>query len=367
MMKKGCAWGFALVSLFLLFSLPIRAAEKRPEDYLTDFSYSLPSDVSQLGEAMREGTLDEISDMGALCAFLFDTIDGELADLREVFTRILGILVLGGVAAAVKPKGKHGEIIELGSTVVFALLLYRILHANVLRVGAYLDDLTLLSNAGAPVMAILQAAGGNVSGAATAESGFAYFLILLENLCRATLLPLVNVSFGFVAVSALGDGKQSFSIVKSVKNLYGTVLGFFCMLLTASLGMQNALSSAQDSLAFRGVRYAVGNFIPFVGGTVSASLQTVAASVSLLKKSLGVGCVLAILFLVLPLFIELFLVRTLLSLSSGAADMAGATRVSRLFSEVRTVYDMMIALTLLPSILLIFIIALCVRSACALA
>ncbi|MBR6794520.1 MAG: hypothetical protein IKM52_00240, partial [Clostridia bacterium] len=75
-MKKGCAWGFALVSLFLLFSLPICAAEKSPEDYLTDFSYSLPSDVSQLGEAMREGTLDEISDMGALCAFLFDTLDG---------------------------------------------------------------------------------------------------------------------------------------------------------------------------------------------------------------------------------------------------------------------------------------------------
>ena len=139
------------------------------------------------------------------------------------------------------------------------------------------------------------------------------------------------------------------------------------MLLTASLGMQSSLSSAQDSLAFRGVRYAVGNFIPFVGGTVSASLQTVAASVSLLKKSLGVGCVLAVLFLLLPLFIELFLVRTLLSLASGAAEMTGASRVAKLFSEIRTVYDMLIALTLLPSILLIFIVTLCVRTVSAVA
>lgn len=364
-MKKGCAWLFALLSLAFLFCLPVRATEKSPEDYLFDFSYSLPSDVSGIGEALRNGKLDELSDMGAICSFLFDALDGELCNLQEVFTRILGILVLGGVAAAIKPKGKHGELIELGSTVVFALLLYRILYANVARVGAYLDDLTLLSNVSAPVMGVLQAAGGNVAGAVASESGFAYFLILLENLCRAVLLPLLNVSFGFVAVGVLSDGKQNFSIVKSVKNLYATVLGFFCMLLTASLGMQTSLSAAQDTLAFRGVRYAVGNFIPFVGGTVSASLQTVAASLSLLKKSLGVSCVLAVLFLVLPLFIELFLIRTLLSLASGAAGMAGATRVCSLFSEVRTVYDMLIALTLLPSILFIFIVTLCVRTACA--
>ncbi len=364
-MKKGFLWLLAVVSLFLLFTQPIRAAEKSPEDYLSDFSSSLPPDASAVGDAMESGKLDELSDMGALCAFLFDTLESELFGLRTVFTQILGILVLGGVAAAVKPKGKHGEVMELGSTVVFALLLYRVLYANVARVGAYLEDLTLLSNISAPVMGVLQAAGGNLSGALASEGGFAYFLILLENLCASVLLPLVNVSFGFVAVSALSDGKQTFSIVKSVRNLYGTVLGFFCMLLTASLGMQTSLSAARDTMAFRGVRYAVGNFIPFVGGTVSASLQTVAASVSLLKKSLGVGCVLAVLFLLLPLFIELFLVRTLLSLASGAAEMAGASRVSKLFGEVRTVYDMMIALTLLPSILLILIVTLCVRSACA--
>lgn len=365
MMKKGCAWLFAVVSLYLLLSLPVAAAEKSPEDYLSDFAGSLPSDVSGVGAAIRDGKLDEISDMGSLCAFLFDTLESELVSLKDVFSTVLGILVLGGISAAIKPKGRQGEVVELGSTVVFALILYRILYANIRRVGAYLDDLTLLANLSAPVMGVLQAAGGNVAGAAASESGFAYFLILLENLCRSVLLPLVNVSFGFVAVGALSDGKANFSIVKSVRNLYATVLGFFCMLLTASLGMQSSLSAAQDSMAFRGVRYAVGSFIPFVGGTVSASLQTVAASVSLLKKSLGVGCALAVLFLVLPLFIELFLLRTLLSLSSGVAEMAGASRVSKLFAEMRSVYDMMIALTLLPSILLLFIVTLCVRTACA--
>ena len=366
-MKKKYAWLFAAFSFFLLCALPVRAAEKSPEDYLTDFSESLPQGATQVGDAMRDGKLDELSDMGSLCAFLFNTLGSELSSLKDVFSSILGILVLGGVTAVMKVKGRQGEIIELGSTVAFALILYRILQQNVLRVGAYLDDLTLLANVSAPVMGVLQAAGGNTAGAIASESGFAYFLILLENMCRAVLLPLVNVSFGFVAVYALGDGKQSFSIVKSVRNLYATVLGFFCMLLTASLGMQSSLSSAQDSLAFRGVRYAVGNLIPFVGGTVSAGLQTVAASVSLLKKSLGVGCTLSLLFLLLPLFIELFLLRFLLSLAAAASEMTGAARVSRLFAEVRSVYDMMIALTLLPSVLFIFIVTLCVRSACAIA
>ena len=218
-MKKGCAFLFVSVLFSLLFSLPVHAADKTPEEYLTEFSFSLPGDASGIGEAMREGKLDELSDMGALCAFFFDSLASETVSLRDVFTEILGILVLGAVGASVKLKGKQGEMIELGSTVIFALLLYRILHGNVLRVEAYLDDLTLLSNISAPVMGVLQAAGGNLSGAVTSESAFAYFLILLQNLCRSVLFPLASVSFGFVAVGVLGQGKQNFSIVKSVRNL----------------------------------------------------------------------------------------------------------------------------------------------------
>ncbi len=369
MRKKGYTVA-AILCIFLLLCGTVRVAAatssaKEPTEYVDDFANALPPELSDVGDAIKEGKLSEISDMAFLSSFLFDSLGNGLSSLRGQFSTLLLLLLLIALSASVKPEGKSGNAVELGVIIVAATVLYRSLYTVTVRVGAYLDDLCFLANTAMPVMSVLQTAGGNITGAAVGANGMSYFLLLLENLCRSVLLPLTNVSFGFVAVDALGRELSVGGILKTVRHLYMSILGFFSTLLCASLGMQNALSTASDSLLFKGARYAVGNLIPVVGGVVSNTLQTAAASILMLKQSVGVGCAVAILLLTLPLFLELFLTRTLISLSAGVSEMMDAPRANTLFVNLRGIYDMLIAMTLLPSLIFLFLAALFARTACA--
>lgn len=372
MKRKGkAAVGICLFMVFWIvfcFRLPVSAAEERaPEAYVEDFANGLPPEAAAVGDAIRGGTLTEFSDMASLCAYLWGFAESEIVSLRETFSTLLGLLLLLSLSSVVKPTGQSGNFTEFGVTLVAAVVLYRLLYHSVLRVGAYLDDLTGIATVMAPAMSVLQVAGGNSAGMAVTEGGMAYFLMIVENLCRSVLLPLVNTSFGFVAVGALGNDLPVGGVLRTVRHLYMTILGFFSMLLCASLGMQSALSSASDNLLFKGARYAVGNLVPVVGGTLGSTLQTAAASVMVLKQTVGVGGAVAVLFVVLPLFIELLLTRTLISLSAGVTEMMGAARATSLFGDLRGVYDMMIAITVISSLVFLFMAAIFAQTACAVA
>lgn len=354
-----------LLALLLFFPLTASAAEDKGalDGYIDDFADSLPSEI---GEAIREDKLAEMTDMGHLLTYLFGEADEGMESLRGTFLTLVGLVLLLSLASLLAPPGANGALAEKGIVLLAALLLFRGLSGTAEAVSAYLDDLSGIATALTPVMCALQTAGGNTLGAALAGNAMAWFFTLLENLVAGVLHPLVEVCFGFVAVSALGDDMPVGGLFRGVRSLYLLLLGFFSTLLTASLSLQKGLASAGDSFAFKTARYALGNLLPLVGGTVSGSLGTVAASVTLLRQTVGVGAVVSILYCLLPLLLELFLLRTMLSLAKGASEMTGAVRAHRLFGDVCAIYDMLLAVVALPSLLFFFIATLFARSATAL-
>ncbi len=359
----------ALPLLLLLFPHTVRgeSADSLPEEYVQDFIEALPPEGAAVGDAIREDRLSDFADMSHLCRYLFSSVGEGMDSIRGQFLTLTGLVIFLSAATLFRPEGEGGSMAELGVTLVAALLLFRAVHATALRVGDYLGDMQDLANVMAPVMCVLQTAGGNGGVAAVLGSGLAYFFVLLENLCAAVLLPLARVCFGFAAVGAIGTDLPMGSLLRTVKHTYTVVLGLFSTLLTASLALQSSLSAAADSMRFRTVRYAVGNMIPVVGGTVSGSLQTAAASLTVLRHTVGVGGVIVLILLLVPMLIELLLTRLLMSLAAAVTEMTGAVRASRLFGDVRGIYDMMIAVTVIPSLLFLFIVTLFARTVCAMA
>lgn len=148
-------------------------------------------------------------------------------------------------------------------------------------------------------------------------------------LCTAACACALAAAFG----SALRlDG--IFSLIKSVVMWgSGILLAFF----VGVLAIQGMLGAGYDSAAMRTAQFAVDKMIPVIGGDISDSLETVLASVMLVKTATGVTGMLVVLSVclgpVLRLWAAYFAIRLAAAATSPVTDGDMTGMVER-FSQV---------------------------------
>jgi stage III sporulation protein AE len=136
-------------------------------------------------------------------------------------------------------------------------------------------------------------------------------------------------------------------------------------LLSLALSVQSALTSRADTLGMKGIKYAVGNMIPVVGGAVSGSLGTVAAGVSLLRGVCGLSGMILIALLLLPTLVWLLLLRATLRLAATAASLLSCDGEARLISEMASLHGYLAAAVSICGVTFVPALALLAHTACA--
>ncbi len=357
-----------LLLLLSLLLLPLSASAKSPEELLSSLFEGMPSlarealpedptDAAALGEAIGVRRLLES---------VLASVEGALPTLLSSMATLAGTVLLFAVLAEISASFGTATA-RVGSAALGILLMltaYDRFSGCFDHAAAFLTDLATLAEVAAPVMGGLYLAGGNTAAALAGSGGMAALSLLLQHLGGTVLLPLLRIQLGFLLVSAVGEVKTE-GMVTTIRNLYATVLGFFSVLVAASVAFGNSLGTARDSLTVRSLRFAVGQMLPMVGGTVAGQMSTIAAAVTLIRATAGIGCVGAILLTLLPVLVELLLARFALSLLASLSGLVGAPTAVRLFRGFRTLFDLCLAATAFSSMLFLFLSALLARSATA--
>lgn len=361
----------ALLLLFLLlfvFSLTavVASAEQAPEDYLTELFEGLPDAARDVlpGDPTDAAALGESVGIRHLAGAVLSALEGQAPALFRSFLSLCGITLFFALLTLIRENIGSGasRVADAALGLLLVITAYDRLLGTFTRASSYLGDLGRMAEVAAPVMGGLYLAGGNTASAMAGSGAMAALSLILEHLCASALLPLLRVMLGFLLVSAIGEVRTE-GIVGTLKSLYTTVLGFFSMLVSASLTFGNALGTASDSLALRSVRFTVGSMIPMVGGTVSAGLSTLGAGVALIRATAGIGCVAAILLTCLPVAVELILARMLLSLLGSFSGLLGAGTAVKLYKGLRSLLDLTLAAVAFSSMLFILIAAIFARCA----
>ncbi len=354
----------SLLSLFLFVLLPTAASAASPEDLLSDLFAGMPSlarealpddptDAAALGEAIGVRRLLES---------VITAAEGVLPRLASSMASLAGLTVLFAVLSLLSSSLGAGT--ARAATAVLGILLvltaYDRFAGCFTHAATFLSELSALAEVAAPVMGGLYLAGGNTAAALAGSGGMAALTLLLERLGGTVLLPLLRIQLGFLLVSAIGEVRTE-GMVTTLRTLYATLLGFFSVLTTASVAFGNALGAARDSLAMRSLRFAVGQMLPMVGGTVSGQMATLGAAVSLIRATAGIGCVAAILLTLLPVLLELLLSRFALSLLASLAGLLGAPTAVRLLRGFRALFDLCLAATAFSAMLFLFLAGLFAR------
>ncbi len=382
--KKGMACALLTVALVLLAALPIGAMEGESDTAALGaeirleweaFCAEIPSEIADLlpvdfFSQNMESVGQSVGEMSTPTA-IFRTVSRLFGlTLREnlaLFARLCGILVLACVLRTLSAdKGRGtGRAVSLVCTLSMVLLLLEGEHTNFAQIERFFDTVRGLCVALIPLMGALYAMGGNV-GAAVANHGvMSGFLALLEAACSGVAVPLASVLVALGLLDAVTGQGSLQSLSAFIRRTFTLGLSFLMMLLTFTLGLQHTLALGADTLALRTVRFAAGSFLPVVGGSVAEALRTVSGSVAYLRGTVGVGGILVIFFIFLPIFLSVALTRLALSLSSAVAGLLSCTREKAFLAELASVWGYFLAIIACLFVMTVFSLTLLARTASA--
>ena len=200
-----------------------------------------------------------------------------------------------------------------------------------------------MTTASLPLMGALYAMGGNVATAVASTAGLSVYLTVLEGVIAKSILPFCGICMASALVGGLDPSLRIDTAISTVKKKYTTLLSFLMMLLIAMLSVQTTIAARQDGLAMKSVKFAAGNWIPVVGGSVGELLKTVGGGVGYLRGAVGLSGILLLLLTLLPTLIELFLARCVWQFSASLADLLGCEGEKKLLLEFSSLLGYLIA------------------------
>jgi len=354
-----------ILLLSCLLALPLCAegsdAEivQTPPSEFTDLLDALPDKIKELlpdalfSQSTQEihGAVVGMSDFSYLTQVFLSLLGADLGDCLRRLATVSGILILSALCKTLGAslRSSVSRVFSLCTTLSMLALLLGEGYTQIARVSEYFSTLSTVTTLSVPLLGALYAMGGNVSTAVASSAGLSVFMSLLEHLIGRTIVPFCGICLAFSLVGTLDPQMRVGTLVSTIKKNYTTCLTFLMMLLLTMISSQTLLASRADSLAAKSAKFAAGNLIPVLGGSVSELLRSVSVGVGYLRGTVGICATLLLLLMLLPPVVELLLLRLTWQLAASLADLLGCDVERRLLEEFASVGGYLIAATCIAS------------------
>lgn len=372
-----------MTGLGLLWAaLPVSGETDLPQESVTmppsfgELEEVLPSEITDL---LPDGLFSEdtktalnaaeaMTDWRFLLDALLRAVGLGMEDTLGFLFTLLGMIILYSILHALRKSigGRSGEMLDfclrLAAFGAIALQTVGMVEA----VKTYFDRLGTLMNAMIPVMGALYAMGGNLGQAAANGELLLVFLTVCQWVSTSVTPPVCALCMAFSLMDAFGSSVSLSPLAARVKGGYTWMLGLITFLLSLALSAQSIITSRADTLGMRGVKYAVGQMLPVVGGAVSGTLGTMADGISALRGICGVSGVILLALTLLPTLIRLLLGRLALSWATTFASMLGCDGEAKLIGEMASLYGYLAAAVAICSVLFVLALTLLIQSGVAL-
>ncbi len=368
---------FSLCVAVTIAILTVTVAAKEDDGELTmpdeynDFLGSLPQNIiDSLPNGMISGNAEDVSESvrkmsspTELLRLLLDGIFGGIGSVTPTLVIAIGILLLSRVIELIAPpKEIFGSLSTVSRLCVMSVVL-NLVFLSISRLSEYFTSLCGIAKAYIPLSAALYAAGGNVSTAAASSASFGVCLTVCQFIFTYTAIPMFVFCTSMAVLSSFEGASIVNSITGGIKRYYTVILSIVMSALGVGIGAQTVISAKADDASMRGAKIAIGSFVPISGGALSSSLGAIASGVELIRASVGMGGVIIIFMLLIPLISHLavmklfFFILDLFSAATG--DRVGV------ISEMGELYSYLLGIACISSGVFILMFAILGLSAAA--
>lgn len=209
-----------------------------------------------------------------------------------------------------------------------------------------------------PIFGVIVAAGGRTATSISMSSlllGAANGVSFIANFA---VVPLMSGYLSIGITSSVSDFFNSNGISAGIKKFSFWIMSFISTVFIGILSLQTAVNASADTLTMKTAKFIIGSSVPVAGGVLSEALNTLTASMSLLKSSVGIYGVVICCLIFLPILLELLLWRVCIWFTDFIAGIFSVPKISGLLQSIDTVLSVLIGVILLTGAM--FIISLTV-------
>lgn len=256
---------------------------------------------------------------------------------------ILGVVLL--VSMVRNLHGSAGKAADLTGTAAVGILLFRSSN-SMIALGA--ETVAIISDYGKlllPVMTSAMAAGGGTSGSAALYLGTAFFDALLSSAVSALLIPMVYVYLALSAANAaLGE-----DVLKQMRNfvkwLVTWALKILLYVFTGYMGITGVVSGSTDAAALKAAKLTISGVVPVVGGILSDASEAVLVGADVVRSTVGVYGLLAVLAMWIGPFLEIGIQYLVLKLTGAVCGIFGSRSTVGLVQDFTVAMGLVLAMT----------------------
>lgn len=296
---------------FLVFILSFRAdATEEMEKYISDKLFSeTDKEIAEVLEDFGIYSLDydSIYNISFKNVFLYfkDSLEGYLRKGLKLFSEIFAVIILGGTVSLISGGNKYKNILNVLLIPVITLMLVDEIN---LCLSSALSLLKLNGNfmlSFVPVYAIVIAAAGNPATALTYNSFVLGFAESISALINYGLVDVVGCFFCLSIGFSVSRNINFSRFISAVNRFISFGLGLVSSVFASALSVKGIFASSADSITAKGIRFTVGSLIPVIGSAISEAYSTLIGSIGILKNSVAIIGIFAVVLINIPVVAEL--------------------------------------------------------------
>ncbi len=296
----------------------------------------------------------------SILQYTLDLLVKEIKENLSLLIKMLVLAILAGILCNLQqsaPQDGTGEIAFLACYAIIAGLSITIVTKLVTLASETIDALLLFIGSLMPILCSLVATAGQAS-----LNGFYPTLFLAMQtfvaICRQFFLPFITTISALSVIGFMSNRYQIAGLLDTAKKVIKWSLGILLTVFVGILGIHGFSAFATGSVTGRTVKYALGNFIPIVGGVLSESIEAVIASLRLIRGSVGIaGMLVLVTACALPLA-KILTISFLYRFAAGIAEPATDKRIVRLLMDLSGSMTLIFAILLMVTVMFIISIAL---------
>lgn len=343
-----------VILVLLALCLPVFAETESglgiETDSLTD---ELPSEAAeQLTQDMLTGGTDFWTGFRQLFFGALDDSRDSLQSGLRLCAILLAILTLCAMARM------HGALegttaVTLAGALGLTAAVLTNLQSMVSLASETVRSVTDYSACLLPVLASAAAMSGGMTSATALYAGTVLFSQLLMQLISKLLIPAV---FFYIAI-ATAEAALSSEMLSELRSFVGWLvsksLRILMYIFLAYMSITGVISASADAAAVKATKAAVSGMVPVVGGILSDASDTLLASASILKNSVGVFGMLAVLAICLAPFLRVGVQYLLLKLTAAVGGAVGDKPLVQLVRHFSTAMGFLLGMCGACSLLLL--------------
>lgn len=219
------------------------------------------------------------------------------------------------------------------------------------------DDLSMIMDAILPLTLSLMMSGGMAVSGGAIHPVIYFMCSLLSAAVKNIAVPLSLFSMALYILGSFGGGADVSALAQLLGRIGRYSISFVMVIFTGVLSITRFAAASFDSLAARGLKFAVSSAVPVVGGSIADAMNSVAGGSILMKNSVGAaGAALLVAVALLPV-VKIGALSLVFRLGGALMGTLGGDRIGDAVCKMAGCLEMLVASVASVAVMMVIAVA----------